>query len=205
MHCILSCQIQVKFGQLVGYKNSKIIVHVLYNHDSGWSCPLKWYSFGFNQLWIVCWTLDQAVYLYKLGIFELRLAGQEAFTLLWLIVSFSTVELKRLSEYFMALNIREIQINTVDYFSRVWLYYLNCSLQKPSSDLEQNVSKSKEKKKKPKKTAAAANELHVNGKVELEGRSKLKHVEPLTFKVLSCNNPLRPLSNNEASLSALSY
>lgn len=82
---------------------------------------------------------------------------------------------------------------------RVLLYYLNCSFQKPSSDLEQNVSKSKEKKKKPKKTAAAAIEL--NGKVELEGKSKLKHVEPLTFKVLSCDKPPRPLSNNEASWS----
>ena len=82
---------------------------------------------------------------------------------------------------------------------RVLLYYLNYYFQKPSSDLEQNVSKSKEKKKKPKKTAAAAIEL--NGKVELEGKSKLKHVEPLTFKVLSCDKPPWPLSNNEASWS----
>jgi len=67
-------------------------------------------------------------------------------------------------------------------------------LQKPSSDLERNVSKSKEKKKKVKKTAAAGNEL--NGKVELEGKSKLKLVEPLTFKVLSCDKPVRSLPNH---------
>lgn len=72
-------------------------------------------------------------------------------------------------------------------------------LQKPSSDLERNVSKSKEKKKKPKKTAAAANEL--DGKVESEGKSKLKYVEPLTFKVLKCDHkPIGPLSNKLLSL-----
>lgn len=41
-------------------------------------------------------------------------------------------------------------------------------------------SKSEKKKKKHKKTTTG-NEL--DGKVELERKSKLKHVEPLTFKV----------------------
>ncbi|KAL9983734.1 hypothetical protein ACROYT_G005955 [Oculina patagonica] len=51
---------------------------------------------------------------------------------------------------------------------------------KSSSDLESN-SASVKKKKKQKKTTTG-NEL--DGKVELEGKSKLKHVEPLTFKKL---------------------
>ena len=72
-------------------------------------------------------------------------------------------------------------------------------MQKPSSDFEPNVSKSKEKKKKPKKTAAAANGL--DGKVESEGKSKLKYVEPLTFKVLYYDyKPIRTLSNKLLSL-----
>ncbi|KAJ7376224.1 hypothetical protein OS493_036047 [Desmophyllum pertusum] len=53
---------------------------------------------------------------------------------------------------------------------------------KSSSDLESNSNLSEKNKKKHKKTAAAVNKL--DGKVGVEGKSKLKHVEPLTFKKL---------------------